>query len=144
MIYECLYAVNTKLDETQVPRGETPGRTKAYPLTEGKEYVIAAMMIREHQLKFLLKDDNSNVRWKSAALFRPKVADIPEHWIFRLGSGLNLSGPELWEDPLGAIWGYPTIVNVRTHADDVILGKREALTIVEQELRLGSRDQTTG
>ncbi len=103
-----------------------------YPVSIGKVYAVAAMMIYENRLLFLIRDDHGGPRFVPAAFFDVTSQDVPSWWRFALGEGIRAADSSHWDMPVSALWGYPEFVDDVQHVNDLSEQIPAALVIFDQ------------
>ncbi len=120
MLLTCNSDQASTLGELQLGRGTRADAT--FPISIGKAYEVAGMVLWETMLWLLVRDDDGDPLNAPAGLFERVPASLPEGWKFKVGEGATLSGSALWEGPLVAVWGYAELVENRDHLGDLFEG----------------------
>jgi hypothetical protein len=105
-----------------------------HPLTPGKAYPVAAIVIGEHTLFFLTCDDYGLARLAPAGLFEPFRAKIPVGWKFRLEAGIRAERKALFYEPFVAAWGYREFVDSHFHRELLVKRDSAAMAVFQAEV----------
>ena len=112
------------------------GPEVVFDLTIGTKYAVAAMLLSETTLFFVVVGDHGSPIAVPGGLFEASTKPIPTGWCFSVGPGAKLSGTRLWEKPLVGIWGYREMVTQTDHLDALLEGDPAAVKLFD--LRAGS------
>ena len=124
MILLCTDNRSDVLGELQ--RGRALGLGVVYPLSIGRRYWVAGLLIWESTLSVVLNGDDGSPATAPAGFFEQLPVRMPDDWSFVVGPGIGMSGSKLWENPLVAMWGYRELVEDRGHLDALLDGDPEA------------------
>ena len=133
MIVECI-----NNDESRAPKVIESGyRHPEYvhtELTEGSSYAVYGIGIFQGNLRYLIRTDLGDARWKAAYFFVVRDNRLPHHWRYRyfvIDSDATTHGVG-WQ----AMWGYPELVDDVAHSDALqeLYPDAGALKIFEREV----------
>jgi hypothetical protein len=115
----CLCKTNKSTENEEV--SATGTREVKYDLTVGDNYKIYSQCVFNKHLMYLLDPaDNSKPNWYPAHLFEITDGRIPSNWQFRYYEGS--------EGDVSAIWGYPELIQIDEHFND--LSEREPAALL--------------
>lgn len=99
-----------------------------YHITLDRKYGVYSIALWGYGLAFLLVDDSQRPHWYPAQLFEPFTSEMPTAWAFSTLSGEN--------DPVKALWGYPSMISDTLHHDALIERKLSALEVFLNEAEM--------
>jgi hypothetical protein len=99
---------------------ESSGNTRfsRFNVTVGEEYNVWAMALWTYGVGVLIVDDTGRPNWKLIDLFTVVDGQLPTNWKFAVTKG---------QEPVLALWGYPTLVGDPDHHRMLIERKISAL-----------------
>jgi hypothetical protein len=136
MILLCTSNRSDVLGEAQ--RGRAVALGVEYPLSIGRRYWVAGMLIWETTLSLIINGDDGAPTTAPAGFFEQVPVEVPGDWSFVIGPGVGMSGSRLWENPLVAMWGYPELIEDRGHLDALLDGDSDACAVFYRRMEAES------